>query len=95
MIRNKVTIDGKVISVGDWKETKNGDLLRDVCVQAEGSRLQHYLLTQFCGQDVKPWEIRIGESYKFEGYVNGLRHKTESGDVYVNKICISKIWRPA
>ena len=95
MIANKVTIEGTIVSVGNWHETKKGDLIRDFFVNAESHRLQHYCLTQFAAQSTTPTELNVGDFYRFEGHVNGMKIATaEHGDLHLNKIMVSKLWKP-
>lgn len=95
MIQNRVIIEGKVISIADWHQTKKGDMIRDLFVEAPAGRIQYYCLTQFEYQGEPERDIKIGEEYRFEGYINGLQINTESqGTIHVNKICIAKLWKP-
>jgi len=95
MISNKVVIEGTVVSVGVWHETKKGDRIRDFFVNAESHRLQHYCLTQFAPAGSEPTEIKPLDFYRFEGHVNGMKIATaDHGDLHLNKIMVSKLWKP-
>jgi len=96
MIENRVVIEGTVSSIGEFHTTKKGDRLRDFFITAEGKRLQYYCLTQYTSQGERPIDLEIGSFYRFEGYVNGMRILAgEIGEVHVNKIIVSKQWKPA
>jgi hypothetical protein len=95
MISNKVVIEGTIVSVGVWHETKKGDRIRDFFVNAESHRLQHYCLTQFAAWSTTPTELAVGDFYRFEGHVNGMKFQSEThGETHINKIMVSKLWKP-
>lgn len=94
MIDNKIVLDGTIVSVGDWSETIKGGMIRDFNVNAEANRMHYFCLTQHCAKDQDPWDIKIGESYRFEGYTNGIIIKGGEREFYVNKILVTRIWKP-
>lgn len=93
MIYNKMTIEGIIVSIGDWSETKKGDLIREIQVDAEAKRIQHYSLTQYCKRGEQAEPIQVGEAYQFKGFVNGICFRTPEGERYENKICITQLWK--
>jgi len=94
MIENKVTIEGKIVSLGEWHETKKGGRIRDFFVEAEGKRTQYYCLTEVVDKDAEPKILVSEHFYRFEGYVNGLLIPNGDRQLHVNKILLSKIWKP-
>jgi hypothetical protein len=95
MIDNKETIEGQIVSIGQWHVTKTGDRIRDFFVEADGRRTQYYCLTEFCERMKDEKALALGDFYRFEGCVNGLKIAVEDGrEIHVNKIMVTKLWKP-